>query len=56
MLEVRALTKRYGGLLAVDKVSFTVNRGEVVGNSARTDPARARRSTWWVQAFRLSGE
>jgi ABC-2 type transport system ATP-binding protein len=31
MLEVRALTKRYGGLLAVDKVSFTVNRGEVVG-------------------------
>src|SRR5438552_235959 len=31
MLEVRALTKRYGGSLAVDKVSFTVNRGEVVG-------------------------
>ena len=29
MLEVRALTKRYGGSLAVDKVSFTVNRGEV---------------------------
>jgi ABC-2 type transport system ATP-binding protein len=31
MLEARALTKRYRGLLAVDKVSFTVNRGEVVG-------------------------
>ena len=31
MLEVRGLTKRYAGLLAVDKVSFTVNRGEVVG-------------------------
>ena len=31
MLEVRALTKRYSGLLAVDNVSFTVNRGEVVG-------------------------
>jgi ABC-2 type transport system ATP-binding protein len=31
MLDVRALTKRYGGLLAVDNVSFTVNRGEVVG-------------------------
>ena len=31
MLEVRCLSKRYEGLLAVDKVSFTVNRGEVVG-------------------------
>jgi len=31
MLEVRSLTKRYGGLLAVDKVTFAVNRGEVVG-------------------------
>ena len=31
MLEARGLTKRYGGLLAVDRVSFVVNRGEVVG-------------------------
>ena len=31
MLEVLALTKRYRGLLAVDHVSFAVNRGEVVG-------------------------
>jgi len=31
MLDVRGLTKRYGGLLAVDRVSFTVSRGEVVG-------------------------
>src|SRR5215469_5622557 len=31
MLEVRCLSKRYEGLLAVDRVSFTVNRGEVVG-------------------------
>jgi ABC-2 type transport system ATP-binding protein len=31
MLEIRALTKRYGGHLAVDHVSFRVNRGEVVG-------------------------
>jgi len=31
MLDVRAVTKRYRGLLAVDRVSFTVNRGEVVG-------------------------
>jgi ABC-2 type transport system ATP-binding protein len=31
MLEVRGLTKRYRGLLAVDNVSFSVNRGEVLG-------------------------
>jgi ABC-2 type transport system ATP-binding protein len=31
MLEARGLTKRYGGLLALDKVSFQISRGEIVG-------------------------
>src|SRR6188768_3470754 len=31
MLQAHAVTKRYGGTLAVDKVSFTVDRGEIVG-------------------------
>lgn len=31
MLEVRALTKRFGGLVAVDNVDFTVSAGEIVG-------------------------
>jgi ABC-type branched-subunit amino acid transport system ATPase component len=31
MLEARGLTKRYGGLLALDKVSFRLERGEIVG-------------------------
>lgn len=31
MIEVSSLTKKYGNFLAVDDVSFTVNRGEVVG-------------------------
>ena len=31
MLEARSLTKRYGGLLALDAVSFTLDRGEIVG-------------------------
>jgi ABC-2 type transport system ATP-binding protein len=31
MLEARALTKRYGGLLALDQVSFQLKRGEIVG-------------------------
>ena len=31
MLEARRLTKRYGGLLALDTVSFHLQRGEIVG-------------------------
>jgi ABC-2 type transport system ATP-binding protein len=31
MIEARELSKRYGDLLAVDRVSFRVERGEVVG-------------------------
>lgn len=31
MIEVRELTKRYGDLVAVDGVSFTARKGEVVG-------------------------
>lgn len=31
MIEANALTKRYGSLRALDKVSFEVHRGEVVG-------------------------
>ncbi len=31
MIEVRNLTKAYGDRLAVDNVSFTVNRGEILG-------------------------
>jgi ABC-2 type transport system ATP-binding protein len=31
MLEARGLTKRYGGLLALDRVSFDLNPGEIVG-------------------------
>ncbi|MEY2621953.1 MAG: hypothetical protein RIT26_1773 [Pseudomonadota bacterium] len=31
MLEVRRLTKRFGGFTAVDQVSFQVSRGEILG-------------------------
>ena len=31
MLEVQQLTKRFGGFTAVDRVSFTVRRGEILG-------------------------
>ena len=31
MLEARGLTKRYGALLALDRVDFQVRRGEILG-------------------------
>ena len=31
ILEVSGLTKRFGGLIAVDDVSIYVNKGEIVG-------------------------
>ncbi len=31
MLRARRLTKRYGGLLALDRVTFEIRRGEIVG-------------------------
>ena len=31
MLQARALTKRYGGLLALDRVDFDLHAGEIVG-------------------------
>ena len=31
MLQARGLTKRYGGLLALDRVSFEIHPGEIVG-------------------------
>jgi len=31
MIEVRNLTKRYGDLVAVDRVSFTAQKGEILG-------------------------
>ena len=31
LLQVQALTKRFGGLVAVDQVDFSVNAGEIVG-------------------------
>ena len=35
MLEVRSLTKRYAGTLAVDRVSFHIQPGEILGYVGR---------------------
>ena len=39
ILKVETLTKRFGGLLANDRISLTVSEGEVVG---LTRPQRGR--------------
>ena len=31
MIEIQNLTKKYGQIKAVDNVSFTVNKGEILG-------------------------
>jgi ABC-type multidrug transport system ATPase subunit len=31
MLQARGLTKRYGGIVALDRVSFDIHPGEIVG-------------------------
>ena len=31
VLEAKGLTRRFGGLVAVNQVSFTVNEGEIFG-------------------------
>ena len=38
LLESRRVTKRFGGLVAVNKVSMTVNEGEIMGLRHRTHP------------------
>ena len=41
MLEINGLTKKFGGLTAVNDVSLAVEKGEISPSSARTAPARA---------------
>ena len=40
ILETEHVTKRFGGLVAVNKVSMHVDQGEIVGLIGPTVPAR----------------
>jgi len=51
-IEVEKLTKRYGDVLAVNDISFTVRRGEVFALLARTAPARPLPSRSSIQSAR----
>jgi ABC-type branched-subunit amino acid transport system ATPase component len=41
MLQARGLTRRYGGLLALDHVSFELHPGEIVGYLGPNGRAKA---------------
>ena len=43
MIEVQHLTKRYGKIVAVDDLSFSIEPGQILGLLGRTEPARVRR-------------
>ena len=42
MFDVSLVTKRFGGLVAVNDVSFSLEAGEIVGLLGPTDRARPR--------------
>lgn len=41
MIEIRHLTKKYPGKLAVDDISFTINRGEILGLLGRNGAGKS---------------
>ena len=45
MIEINNLTKRYGALLAVDNISFSVGPGEVLGFLGPNGSVRLSRNT-----------
>ena len=40
LLEIRALTKRFGGVVATDEVSLDVRSGEVLSSGVRAGDSR----------------
>lgn len=46
LLKIEGITKRFGGLVALNEVGLTINKGEIYGLIGRTVPARPRCSTY----------
>ena len=54
-IEVSDITKTYNGRTVVDRLSFSVDKGEVFGLLDITVPARVRRLTvYWVLQSRTA--
>jgi len=45
LLEVRGLTKNFGGLAAVSQLDFNVQEGEILGVIGPNGPVKAQSST-----------
>jgi len=45
LLEVKSVSRFFGGLAAVTEVSFNVNKGEILGLIGPNGPGRRRSST-----------
>ena len=56
MLETRGLTRRFGGLTAVDNLSLSLEGGSSMPSSDRMVPAKPRFLTWYPACARHSGE
>jgi ABC-type sugar transport system ATPase subunit len=41
LLEAQGISKRFGGVLALDYIDFSIDRGEVVGLIGRSSSASA---------------
>ena len=51
MLEVKDLTKTYGDKRAVNHISFTVNRGEIVGFLGPNGAGKTTTMNMWRSLF-----
>jgi len=51
IIEVKNLTKKYGKLLAVNNISFEVQKGEVFALLGENGPVSREKLVFWVDIY-----
>lgn len=51
VIEVKNLTKKYGKLLAVNNISFEVQKGEVFALLGENGPVSREKLVFWVDIY-----